>query len=129
MNDKDLTGLILKSCFEVMNELGNGFLESVYKNALIHTIRDQKLTVEVEKTFEVYFRDRKVGLYKADIVVEDRILIELKCCKCLMPEHQSQVINYLKASQLSAGLLINFGNRNLEYKRLLHPSVYYSSQS
>ena len=99
-----LSSVILGSCFEVMNELGIGFLESVYKNALFFALREKGLFVETEKTFEIYFKKQKVGLYKADIVVANLIVVELKCCKILLPEHQAQVINYLVASNLSVGL-------------------------
>ena len=102
-----------------MNELGTGFLES--KNALFIALREKRLAVETEQPFEVYFRRQKIGIYKADIVVENLIIIELKCCKCLLPEHQAQIINYLAASGLLVGLLVNFNNRQLEYKRLHHP--------
>jgi GxxExxY protein len=116
-----LSSAILGSCFEVMNELGIGFLESVYKNALFFALKEKGLLVEAEKSFEVYFKRQKVGLYKADIVVENLIVIELKCCKNLLPEHQAQVINYLVVSNLPVGLLVNFNNKQLDYKRLHHP--------
>ena len=116
-----LSSSILGSCFEVMNELGIGFLESVYKNALFFALREKGLLVETEKSFEVYFKRQKVGLYKADIVVENLIVIELKCCKSLLPEHQAQVINYLVTSNLPVGLLVNFNNKQLDYKILHHP--------
>ena len=84
-----------------------------------------ELTAQILRcSFEVYFRERKVGLFIADLVVEEAVIVELKCCKSLAPEHQAQVINYLKATDISVGLLMNFGNRKLEYKRLLHPSIY-----
>ena len=84
-------------------------------------LREKGLFVETEKSFEIYFRKRKVGLYKADIVVENLVVVELKCCKSLLPEHQAQVINYLAASNLPVGLLVNFNNKRLDYKRLHHP--------
>jgi len=120
----ELTSLILKCCFEVMNELGAGFLEAVYKNALFLALKQKEIFVEVEKSFEVYFREQKIGLYKADLVAQGTAIIELKCCKCLLPEHQAQVINYLKAAHMPVGLLVNFGHRNLEYKRLHHQSIH-----
>jgi len=119
-----LSSEILGSCFEVMNELGIGFLESVYKNALFFSLREKGLSVEVEKCFKVYFKGQKVGFYKADIIVENLIVVELKCCKCLLSEHQAQVINYLVASNLPVGLLVNFNHKKLEYKRLHHPIHY-----
>jgi GxxExxY protein len=120
----ELSSVILESCFEVMNELGVGFLESVYKNALFFALKEKGLIVETEKPFEVYFKRQKVGIYKADIVVENLIVVELKCCKSLLPEHQAQVINYLVASNLPVGLLVNFNNKQLDYKRLHHPKHY-----
>ena len=117
-----LSSKILGSCFEVINELGIGFLESVYKNALFFALKERGLFVETEKSFEVYFKRQKVGFYKADIVVENLIVVELKCCRSLLPEHQAQIINYLTASNLPVGLLVNFNNKQLEYKRLHHPT-------
>lgn len=108
-----------------MNELGIGFLEQVYKNALHVALLEKGLKVEIEKTFEIFFKQHKVGVYKADLIVENSVIIELKCCKCLLPEHQAQVINYLKSSGVLIGLLVNFGIRRLEFKRLLHPSIYH----
>ena len=116
-----LTEVILGSCFDVMNELGVGFLESVYKNALFIAIKEKGLKIEAEKRFEVIFRDRKVGLYVADLIIEEKVIIKLKCCESLLGEHQAQLINYLKVSGILVGLLVNFGKRKVEYKRLHHP--------
>ena len=118
---QELTEKILGCCFDVMNELGVGFLESVYKNALLIALKDKGLKVDVEKRFEVIFRERKIGLYIADLVVEGKVIIELKCCETLLGEHQAQLINYLKVSNILVGLLINFRNRTVEYKRVHHP--------
>jgi GxxExxY protein len=118
---QDLTETILGCSFDVMNELGVGFLESVYKNALLIALREKGLKIDVEKRFEVMFRERKIGLYIADLVVEGKVIIELKCCESLIGEHQAQLINYLKVSNILVGLLINFGKRTLEYKRVHHP--------
>ena len=114
----DISEIIIGCCFEVMKELGSCFLENVYKNALFIAMKESELTVLVEQSFEVVFRNRKIGKYIADLIVENLIVIELKCCKTLLPEHQAQVINYLKASGLPVGFLVNFGNQKLEYKRL-----------
>jgi GxxExxY protein len=119
-----LTGSILKCCFDVMRELGCGFLEVIYKNALIIALKQRGLSLHIEKPFEVSFRQQKIGLYIADLVVEETVIVELKCCKCLLPEHQAQTINYLAAADLPVGLLVNFGHRNLEYKRVVHPLFY-----
>ena len=77
-----------------------------------------------DQPFEVIFRGNNVGDYIADLVVENLIIIELKCCQVLLPEHQAQLINYLKASNIPIGLLVNFGNKRLEYKRLQHPDKF-----
>ncbi|MDP1879698.1 MAG: GxxExxY protein [Parachlamydiaceae bacterium] len=114
----ELTGSILNCCFEVMKELGPGFLENVYKNALLITMRQKGLQVEVEKPFEVIFRDNVIGRYRADLIVEKTVIVELKCCESLIREHQAQLFNYLKVSQLQIGLLINFRHGKLEWKRL-----------
>ncbi len=118
------TEVILGCCFDVMNELGSGFLESVYKNALFIALKEKGFEVEVEKRFEVLFRGRKIGLYIADIVVNGVVIVELKCCESLLGEHQAQLINYLKVSDTYIGLLVNFGKRKVEYRRLYHPDHY-----
>jgi len=120
----DISEVIIGCCFEVMKELGSGFLENVYKNALFIAMKERGLTVLIEQSFDVIFRNRKIGKYIADLIVENLIVVELKCCKTLLSEHQAQVINYLKASQLPVGFLVNFGNQKLEYKRLHHPDKF-----
>ncbi len=75
----------------------------------------------MEKKFQVIFRGQKIGLYIADPVVGETVVVELKCCEKILPEHQAQTINYLKASGVFVGLLVNFGKRKVEYKRLHHP--------
>lgn len=114
----ELTRIILSCCFEVMKELGPGFLERIYKNALLIAMKQKGLQVEVEKLFEVVFRGKTIGRYSADLVVEKTVIVELKCCENIIPEHQSQLFNYLKVSELPIGLLINFRRRKLEYQRL-----------
>lgn len=113
-----LTEIILGCCFDVMNELGVGFLESVYKNALVVALEQKGLSVRSEVHYEVVFRGKKIGHYIADILVCNEVIVELKCCKNLLAEHKAQVINYLKAARLSVGLLVNFGRHQLEYTRL-----------
>ena len=122
LNTFDLTAQILRSSFEVMNELRVGFLETVYKNSLEYSLKKNALKVEIEKPIEVFFQSQIVGFYKPDLIVNDSIIVELKCVTALLPEHQAQVINYLKATRTSTGLLINFATRNLEYKRLYNPN-------
>ena len=113
-----LTGEILAACFEVSNELGAGFLESVYQSALLLAIQQKRLQARSEVPVEVSFRSQVVGQFFADILVEDKVIVELKAVKALAPEHQAQVINYLKATGFEVALLVNFGKPKLEYKRL-----------
>ena len=114
----ELTGSILNCCFEVMKELGPGFVENIYKNALLIAMRQKGLQVEVEKSFEVMFRGTVIGRYRTDLVVGQTVIVELKCCESLVREHQAQLFNYLKVSQLPIGLLVNFRRGKLEWKRL-----------
>ncbi len=114
----ELTGSILNCCFEVMKELGPGFVESIYKNALLIAMRQKGLQVEVERTFEVIFRGTVIGRYRTDLVVGQTVIVELKCCESLAREHQAQLFNYLKVSRLPIGLLVNFRRGKLEWKRL-----------
>jgi len=114
----ELTGSILGCCFEVMKELGPGFLERVYKNALLMAMRQKGLQVEVERSYNVIFRGKIIGRYVADLVVNDTVIVELKSCENLIGEHQAQLFNYLKVSGLPVGLLVNFRRRKLDWKRL-----------
>lgn len=114
----ELTRSIIGSAFDVINELGDGFLESVYENALVVALEDAGLSVESQKAIDVNFRGRVVGNFYADLIVEDKVIVELKAVSSLAPEHSAQLINYLNATGFQVGLLINFGNPKLQYKRL-----------
>jgi len=118
MQEEELTEKILATSFEVINELGAGFLESVYEKSLLIALRDKGLKVNSQVSVPVHFRGQIVGDFFADIIVDDTILLELKAVKNLAPEHLAQVINYLKGTGLQTALLINFGNKKLEYRRL-----------
>ena len=112
-----LTRAIIGCAFQVSNELGTGFLESVYETAMLIALKDEGITAVSQKPIEVTFRGQAVGTFFADLLIEDKVLVELKAAKAIAPEHQAQVINYLKATGIEVGLLINFGNPRLEYKR------------
>jgi len=114
----ELTEKIIEACFEVMNELGAGFLESVYERSLLLALREKGLSAESQVPLKVMFRGAVVGDFFADIVVEGNVIIELKTTRALLPEHQAQVINYLKATGVDIALLVNFGNPKLELRRL-----------
>lgn len=115
---KETTDTILKCFYEVYNELGDGFLESVYENALFIVLCSQSLSVERQKNVAVLFRGHNIGDYKVDLVVEGKILIELKATRSIDPAHEAQLINYLKATDLKVGLLLNFG-RKPQFKRFI----------
>lgn len=124
MLHEELTEIILSACFEVSNELGAGFLESVYEKALLIALKDKGLTVLQQVPLKVSFRNQTVGDFVADIIAENKVLIELKSVKNLTPEHQAQIINYLRATSIEIGLLVNFGNSKLEFRRFKreHPT-------
>ena len=117
MDHADTTHAIIACAFEVSNELGSGFLESVYEKALLLALRQKGLSAQSQQAIKVMFRGVCVGDFAADILVDEKILVELKAVKALLPEHQAQTINYLKATGIDIGLLINFGNPKLEYRR------------
>ena len=118
MVHEELTVQILEASFEVMKELGAGFLEGVYQNALLVALSQKGIKVEARVPLLVRFRGEVVGEYFADLLVERKVIVELKAVKALAPEHQAQLINYLKATGIEVGLLINFGRPRLEYRRL-----------
>ncbi len=117
MEHEEITRDILGCAFEVINELGAGFLESVYEKALWVALQDAGLSSERQHELEVYFRNHVVGHFYADLFVADTVVVELKAVKSVLPEHRAQLINYLNASGKCVGLLINFGNPKLEYHR------------
>ena len=112
-----LTRSIIGCAFEVINELGHGFLESVYEKAMMVSLSDAGLSAQSQKPLEVLFREKPVGEFYADLLVEEKVIVELKTVKALAPEHEAQIINYLHATGIEVGLLINFGNPKLEFKR------------
>jgi len=105
----ELTDKIIQSFYCVYNDLGFGFLENVYQNALCFELQKRGFTVEAQKAIDVYYETHVVGKYKADLVVNDLVILELKVVDCLAPEHALQLINYLKATDKEVGLLLNFG--------------------
>ena len=116
---KSLSDTILKIYFEVYNELGYGFLEKVYQNAMYLELKSQGYKVEAQKQIKVYYKSQLVGDYFADLLIEDSIILELKACGCLLDEHKAQLLNYLKATDVEIGLLLNFGTTP-EFKRSIY---------
>jgi len=112
----DITSIVLKAFFNVYNELGYGFLEKVYENAMVFELRDLGLDVEQQVPIKVLYGKEIVGDYFADIVVENLVILELKAIEELKPIHEVQLVNYLKATDIEVGLLLNFG-KEPQYKR------------
>src|ERR1019366_7642277 len=119
-----ITKAVIGCAFEVINELGAGFLESVYENALLLALHQRGLAALPQQGCKVMFRGECVGDFYADILVEGKVIVELKAVKAIAPEHQAQIINYLNATGIEVGLLINFGNPRLEYKRFTRSKEY-----
>jgi GxxExxY protein len=114
-----LTESVLGAVFEVSNTLGAGFLEKVYQRALLHELRLRGIRAAAEVSFSVTYKGHAVGQYFADILVEDVLVIELKCAERLSNEHTAQCLNYLRASCRTLCLLINFQKPKVEWKRIV----------
>jgi GxxExxY protein len=108
---QDLSDKIIKCFYEVYNILGYGFLEKVYESALFNELKISGLNCERQKKIDVYYKATLVGEYYADIIVEDKIILELKAAEAICEEHEFQLINYLKATNVEVGLLLNFGKK------------------
>jgi GxxExxY protein len=111
LKHRELTEAIIGVFFEVYNELGHGFLESVYENAFAAALISRGLDVRRQIEVPVWFRDQKVGDFVADILVERSVLLELKGVRTLDSAHEAQLLNYLRATEIEVGLLFNFGVR------------------
>ena len=121
MNNKDfkhkeITEQIIKLFYQVYNELGFGFLEKVYQNALFIELVANGFEVEPQKQIKVHYKGRQIGEYYADIIVNGLVILELKATESLVEEHELQLINYLKATNIEVGLLLNFGTKP-EFRR------------
>jgi GxxExxY protein len=132
--EEALTRRIIGAFYDVYNALGYGFLESVYKTALAKEITDRGLSVVREAGAEVRYKGEVVGLFRADLLIESRVVVELKACRKLESAHPAQVMNYLRAADLEVGLLLHFGprpafqrfiatNDHPGARKLRHPSV------
>ncbi|MBI4712252.1 MAG: GxxExxY protein [Planctomycetes bacterium] len=116
---KEIIHEILNASFEVHNTLGCGFLEKVYGKALLYELRRRGLKVEAQKEIKVYYKKVEVGNYIADMIVDGKVIIELKTVEEVVKIHEAQLLNYLKASGYKVGLILNFAKTKLEYKRLV----------
>jgi len=115
---KELSYKIVGLAMEVYNELGYGFLEKVYENSMMVLFERERIPVRQQAGVPVYFEQRVVGEYVADIIVEDKVIIEIKSASGIADAHRAQVLNYLKATNMRLGIIINFGKKRLEYERL-----------
>ena len=115
----DITSKILKAFYNVYNKLGFGFLEKVYEKSMLIELRNLGLKAENQKQIKVYYYDVEVGEYYADIIVNDCVIIELKAAENLIPEHEAQLVNYLRATEIEVGLLLNFGKTPQKSRKVL----------
>ena len=119
MNINEITYKINGAVFEVNRNLGPGFLEKVYENALLIEFRERGLKAESQVPIEVKYKNNTVGEYVADFLVEEKVIVELKTVEELTVVHEAQLLNYLKATGIKVGLLVNFKHRKAEIKRMV----------
>lgn len=117
MDYEGLTEKIIGAAYTVHNRMGHGFLESVYEKCLLIELEEMGLSCQAQAPIIVYYNDHVVGKYFADIVVEKTVIVELKSAVCLTTAHEVQLVNYLTATGLPVGLLVNFGESRVEVKR------------
>lgn len=116
-----LTTEIIGAAFAVSNHFGCGFLEAVYKKSLARELSLRGLTVREEVEYRIYYKDALVGRYIADLVVEESVIVEIKAAEAITNAHLSQTLNYLKASRLPKGLILNFGTPKIGIQRVVSP--------
>lgn len=124
----DITEKIIKAFYTVYNTLGYGFLEKVYENALLIELIKMGLNVEKQKQIKVFYESNEVGVYFADLIVEKLVIVELKASESLCEEHEYQLINYLKATEMEVGLLLNFGKKPV-FKRKVFSNQFHLNKS
>ncbi|MBA3003626.1 MAG: GxxExxY protein [Desulfurivibrio sp.] len=117
--EKDLVYAINACVFEVYRQLGHGFLEKVYENALVREFQAREIAVEAQVPFSVRYKGVIVGEYCADLVVDDKVIVEVKAVERLHPAHEAQILNYLKATGKKIGLLVNFTHPKATVKRFV----------
>lgn len=115
----DLTGIIIRAFYKVYNTLGYGFLEKVYERSLILELSNYKLNIKSQYPIAVHYLGSVVGNYYSDLVVEDLVIVEIKAVETINPYHESQLVNYLKATDKEVGLLLNFGTTPVFKRKVL----------
>ena len=116
MQHQEITDLVIKSFYKVYNVLGYGFLEKVYQNAMFLELKKSSFLIEAQKKIKVYYEEVMVGEYYADLIIDGKVIVELKAAEGLVEEHENQLVNYLKATDIEIGLLLNFG-KTPQFKR------------
>lgn len=116
---QELTSVIISCAFEVHKTLGCGFYEKIYHNALLKELKNKGMTIQSEAKIDVFYKGDSVGVFYADIIVNDKIILELKSTEKVTYEHRQQILNYLKASKFEVGMLLNFGEKSLYFKRFI----------
>jgi GxxExxY protein len=116
---KTISQRVIGCAYEVGNVLGCGFLEAVYESSLVVELKKQGIEVERQRLFDVHYKGEKVGRYVADLIIARRLIVEIKALSHLTSQHQAQLLNYLKATGMTVGLLLNFGKSRVEVKRLI----------
>ena len=116
---EEITSDIIGAAFDVQKGLGYGFFEKVYENALIVELQERGRKIEQQVPIDVHYKGERIGHYVADLVVEGKVLMELKTGKELIPRYEAQLLHYLKATGIKVGLLINFGVKKCEFKRMV----------
>ncbi len=116
---EDLLHVVVGACYEVSNILGAGFLEKVYERALLEELWLRGIRAESQVPIHVTYKGKLVGEYLADILVEGKLIVELKCCERLADEHTAQCINYLRATGKQLLLLVNFQNPRVEWRKIV----------
>ena len=116
MQIREITDKVIGAAMKVHSHFGPGFLEEVYKNALLVELKEIGLKCEKEMYLNIFYKKELVGYYKADIVVENKIILELKAVACFVLGHENQLVNYLRATGINDGLLLNFGAKSLQFK-------------
>jgi GxxExxY protein len=119
LQHQEITEQVIGAAFEVHRTLGYGFLERVYQRAMQVELSQRGLKAEIESSIHVHYKGVVVGEYRADLFVNDAVIVELKVAKSYMSEDEAQLLNELKATDIKVGLLINFGRTKVEFKRMV----------
>lgn len=117
---QELTGSIIKTFYEVYNELGYGFLEKVYQNAMYIELVSKGYKVDAQRKIKVFYKGQEVGYYIADLIINDTLVLELKACDVLNEDCEYQLLNYLKATECEIGLVLNFGKKPEFIRKVFH---------